>query len=36
MGGEENKQVGVGQECARFEVEEEYGGEDDEVTSPAE
>ena len=36
VGGEENEQMGVGQECARFDVEKEYGGEDDEVTSSAE
>ena len=31
MGGEENEQMGVGQDLVCFDVEKEYGGEEDEV-----
>ena len=34
MGGEENKQMGVGEDLVSFEVEKEYGGEEDEVLWP--
>ena len=34
VGGEENEQMGVGQECARFDVEKEYDGEEDDVIWP--
>ena len=29
MGGEENEQMGVGQDCVSFDVEKEYGAEED-------
>ena len=34
MGGEENQQMGVGQDWMCFDVEKEYGGEEDEVILP--
>ena len=34
MGGEENEQIGVGEDWVSFDVEKEYGGEEDEVLWP--
>ena len=34
MGGEENEQMGVGQDWVCIDVEKEYGGEEDEVLWP--
>ena len=34
MGGEENEQMGVGEDWVSFDVEKEYGGEEDEVLWP--
>ena len=34
MGGEEKEQMGVGQDWVCFDVEKEYGGEEDEVLWP--
>ena len=34
MEGEENEQMGVGEDCVCFDVEKEYGREEDEVLRP--
>ena len=34
MGGEENEQMGVGEDWVCFDVEKEYGGEEDEALWP--
>ena len=34
MGGEENEQIGAGEDWVCFDVEKEYGGEEDEVLWP--